>query len=337
MENSEEITKEGVNESTTETPLSEELVELPNDSLPENKFYPFMMQSPETLFDISGCDQIMGHTGIYAKGYIWRVGPTGPTGPASECCNMMRNIGCCRERGFDCNCARGMECCGGGAKMMGCSGARELGGGGCGCGGARTVGGCGCGGVRALDRGYTGYTGYNDMGPTGPTGPVGLTGRRGPMGSLSQTFINVYSNKEQQIFAGASVIFDTHTFSCGDCYHTPNSSEIYIWRPGYYFVHTSIFHLEASQFSLQKNGLNIIEASTIGSLVGAAQTSTSFIMEIDSSDICVTTDCAPYGNACVIQLINNTAILPSITLYGADSAGNILPQTTASMSIILLK
>ena len=143
-------------------------------------------------------------------------------------------------------------------------------------------------------QGFTGQTGY-----TGPTGPIGISG------SLTQTFINAYSTTEQQIRIGDSIIFDSHSSLFGDCGHLPNTSDIFIWRTGFYFISISIYHLETCQFSIYKNSINIIPESTIGSLTGSSQTMSNFITEISINDMITQTDLSPSGFACNLKLINN--------------------------------
>jgi hypothetical protein len=175
------------------------------------------------------------------------------------------------------------------------------------------------------------------IGPVGSVGPIGLIGPPGPTGSISQTFINAYSVTEQLIPNGGSVIFDTHNSIFGDCAHLPNSAEIFIWKYGFYFISASIHHLEACQFSMYKNQINIIPGSTIGSISGSAQTTSNFIIEINENDMITQTDLSPFGFACKLQMINNTNLSNLVTLYGSPSSGNSIPQITATINILLLK
>jgi len=159
----------------------------------------------------------------------------------------------------------------------------------------------------------------------------------GTTGRSHYTFINVYSTEEQQIQQGNSVTFDTHSAIIGDCAHSPNTDEIMIWRTGYYNVHISIYTLEACQFSMFKNSTNLIVNSTIGSIIGSSQITTSFIMHITDSDIITKTTNSPFGVACKLQLINNIGFTPYITLIGSGSSGNSIPQITATMTIMFIK
>ena len=191
------------------------------------------------------------------------------------------------------------------------------------------------------EMGPTGPTGpTGDTGPAGPmglVGPMGLIGPPGPTGGISQTFINAYSTTEQQILNSGSVIFDTHTSIFGDCAHSPNSSEIFIWKSGIYYISTSIHHLEACQFSVYKNSVNIIPGSTFGALAGSAQTTSNFMVEIIPDDMISQTNLSPIGYACKIQVMNNTPFVNYITLYGSPSSGYPVPQITSTITIFLLK
>jgi hypothetical protein len=148
------------------------------------------------------------------------------------------------------------------------------------------------------------------------------------------TYINAYTTTEQQVLSGGPVIFDTHSEISGDCMHFNNSSELWFWKSGCYYIYTSIYHLEACQFAVIKNDIDIIPASTVGSLYGASQNSTIFIANIKSSDIILQTDSSNIGLACKIQLVNTTANSPYVTLYGSNSAGNTLPQITSTITIM---
>ena len=109
-----------------------------------------------------------------------------------------------------------------------------------------------------------------------------------------------------------------------------------IWRTGYYHVYTSVYHLEACQFSIVKNTINIVPNSTVGSISGSSQNTNSFIMQITDEDMTMQTNLSPSGFACKLQLINNTAFVPYITLFGSSSAGNSIAQTTATITIMLI-
>jgi hypothetical protein len=121
----------------------------------------------------------------------------------------------------------------------------------------------------------------------------------------------------------------------GHCNHNIDSSEIWIWKAGYSQITIHVNQLEAAQISVLKNG-EVIPGSTIGSLSGSSL-STTFITEILSTDINIETPNSTTGFACKIEIVNNTSQYPSITLYSSTSAGNILPQNSASMTVLLIK
>ena len=196
--------------------------------------------------------------------------------------------------------------------------------------------------VTTCKIGRTGPTG--EMGPTGPSGemgPMGPSGEMGPMGPtgekgyISNTFIHVYTIKEQSVLQNNPIIFDAYSYLMGDCIHIPNTSEIWVWKAGYYQISVNINQLEASQISIVKNGTMNLSGATIGSLSGSSL-STTFITQILDTDINIETTNSITGLACKIQVVNNTIHYPSITLYAAESAGNTIPQNSASFSMILL-
>jgi hypothetical protein len=173
------------------------------------------------------------------------------------------------------------------------------------------------------------------MGPTGEMGATGEMGPTGEKGTISNTFIHVYSTKEQTVLQNNPIIFDQHSYLMGDCIHLPDTSEIWVWKAGYYQISVNINQLEASQISIVKNGTMNLIGATIGSLSGSSLSST-FITQILDTDINIETTHSVTGLACKIQVVNNTVHYPSITLYAAESAGNTVPQNSASFSMILL-
>jgi hypothetical protein len=171
------------------------------------------------------------------------------------------------------------------------------------------------------------------MGPTGQAGEMGLPGLNG---TVSSTFIFVYSTTEQIISQNNPIIFDTHSYLYGDCNHNPNTSEIWVWKPGFYYIFVNINEIEAGQFSIVKNGSVNLLGGTIGSLSGSCLSS-SCITEITESDISLQTTISPTGFACKIEVINNSPQYQTISLYGSASTGNVIPQNSASLSILLIR
>ena len=178
------------------------------------------------------------------------------------------------------------------------------------------------------DVGATGMTG--DIGPTGPTGDVGATGMTGHVGptgptgiiynNFSNTFLNVYSTSQQIINSNNPVIFDYNNSIMGDCGHNVNSSQLLFWRTGYYFVYVNLYHIEGCQFSLYKNSTSLVPGSTIGSISGTTQNSSSLILYINDNDMIYQTPLSPNGYACSIELVNNTP-MAYVTLYDSSAVG----------------
>lgn len=195
---------------------------------------------------------------------------------------------------------------------------------------------------------YTGYTGctgptgirgeIGEMGCTGMRGHMGYTGPTGPTGDAycSNTFLSVYNTNQQEVAFNNPVVFNFDNSIFGDCIHIPNSSQLLFWRTGYYYVYTNLYHIEGCQFSLYKNSISIIPGSTIGSISGTTQNSSSLIIQIMDTDMIFQTGLSPIGYACNIELINNTPSVQSITLYDASSVGFSIPQINATISIFFL-
>jgi hypothetical protein len=148
----------------------------------------------------------------------------------------------------------------------------------------------------------------------------------------SPIFINAYSITTQKINKNGVVIFDNTNAIYGDCAHLSNTSDIYIWRKGYYSVYISIFHIEACQFSILKNSEYTAPVSVVGSVNAAVQNTNSFIIKIDESDMITPTPLSNNGYACKLQLINNTNNSLYVTL-GSYNSVNQLPHITASITI----
>ena len=181
--------------------------------------------------------------------------------------------------------------------------------------------------------GPTGEIGH--MGPTGEIGPMGPLGPTGEKGTISSTFIHIYSTMEQSVLQNSPILFENHSSLMGDCNHLINASEIWIWKAGYYQISVNINQLEAAQISIVKNGIVNLIGSTIGSLSGSSL-STTFITQIMDTDINIETANSVTGFGCKLEVVNNTTQYPSITLYASQSAGNTIPQNSASVSMVLL-
>ncbi len=171
---------------------------------------------------------------------------------------------------------------------------------------------------------------------------VGETGQPAPVCPSDQhdysckTFINVYSITEQTIDNASPIQFDTHTACCGDCYHDEDSTDIWLWKAGYYQVSINIYSIESVQFSLVMNDNIVIPGTTFGSLTGLSSNNMTAIICIEDSDMDLPLECSPSGYGCKLQVVNNTNYLQYITLYGSSCSSNIIEQNTASMTIIKL-
>jgi len=185
------------------------------------------------------------------------------------------------------------------------------------------------------------------VGPRGPGGPVGSSGPHGSvgppgppgppgMGGMCDTFINIYSTNQQQVNQNSAIVFDNNNYIQGSCFHSPNTSDIYIWKPGFYYVYTNIYHIEGCQFSIYKNSTSIVPGSTIGSLTGSSQNSSNMILQVTSEDFTTPTTNSPTGMACKIEIFNNTPYIPFVTLYDSTGLGYSIPQINASLTLFLL-
>lgn len=189
--------------------------------------------------------------------------------------------------------------------------------------------------IPSLDLSCTVYLFHGIAGPVGPTGPQGpVCETNNQIISMnSRTFITTYSCREQQILINSAIEFDDVESCNGDCFCSPKSSEIWIWRTGFYQIYTNFYHIEPCQFSVYKNS-NIIPCSTIGSLAGTSQNTTTFITQIMNDDLMIPCAKSPSGLACKLELKNNTISMPYITIPGSPSIGNIIPQITATMTVL---
>lgn len=209
-----------------------------------------------------------------------------------------------------------------------------------------------------MQTGMTGTTYLWCMGPTGPTGPPyssesiyqeELTGMSGPVGPLCpgtlgpmclypkhpMTFIHVYSTEEQKIYANELVLFDTHSVLSGHCMHFPNSSDIWIWKLGFYYITVSLFPVEALQCSFLKNDVDI-EGGTFGTFNGLTELVGTFMIHITEDDLTLPIPPTFDQKGCKLSLMNNTIYTPFITLHGHSSSNYDKPQTTASVTVVCI-
>lgn len=172
------------------------------------------------------------------------------------------------------------------------------------------------------------------IGHTGYTGHTGDTGPQGPQGKVAQTFINVYSVIEQQVSQNCPILFDMHSAVYGYCFHEPNSSDIWIWKTGFYHIIINVYSVEPMQLSLVKNETSIVAGTTVGSLTGLSSLNSSSIIYICSNDMCMDTAYSPCNYGCKLQVVNNTSYLPYITLSGSSNSDNEIQQNTASLTVM---
>jgi len=167
---------------------------------------------------------------------------------------------------------------------------------------------------------------------TGSSGPVGPPGP----GGNSDTFLNIYNTNQQQVLKNSAIVFENNNYIQGCCAHSPGTSQIHMWKPGFYYVYTNIYHIEGCQFSLCKNMNAIVPGSTIGSLTGSSQNSSVVILQITNDDISIDCPLSPSGKTCIIELYNNTPYIPFVTLYDSSGLGYSVPQINATLTIYLL-
>ena len=165
-------------------------------------------------------------------------------------------------------------------------------------------------------------------GPTGPTGPIG------PNTVVSSTFIHLDRQTEQLLAKEDAIIWDANPIKVGNIDNTLNTSEIYVWKPGYYFVYYNLYNQQPCQFSLFKNG-NVVQGSTICSGSGNSQNSSALVLLISPSDLISPTSLSPTGLAAKIEVVNHTSTVPTIKL-SILNGGSASPQITATVSMFLL-
>jgi hypothetical protein len=177
-------------------------------------------------------------------------------------------------------------------------------------------------------REYFYFTG--SPGPPGPPGPANES-------KSSDTFLNVYNTNQQQVLKNSPILFGMNNYVQGSCGHQADTSQIHIWKTGFYYVYTNIYHIEGCQFSLFKNSSSIVPGSTIGSLTGSSQNSSVVILEVTEDDISQPCMLSPHGKACIIEVYNNTPYIPFVTLYDSSGLGYSVPQINATFTMFLLK
>jgi hypothetical protein len=97
-----------------------------------------------------------------------------------------------------------------------------------------------------------------------------------------------------------------------------------------------IHHQEPCQFAIYKNNLPVISA-IFSSPTGATQTSHGVIVEVEQTDLSEVTSVSPFGVACKFRLVNHTSYSPIIHINGVSGGGSASPDSTSTMTVILLK
>jgi hypothetical protein len=149
---------------------------------------------------------------------------------------------------------------------------------------------------------------------------------------MSQTFINVYSATPQTIPLETPIIYDANRNAYGNIGHNPFTSQIYIWQPGYYYVHTTLHIVEACQFAVFLNGN--MYGNPFSSSTGAAELTHEMIILITPNDMINETSLSPTGFAAVLETYNHTSYNPTANIN--NPAGSVPNDETASMLIFLL-
>lgn len=185
------------------------------------------------------------------------------------------------------------------------------------------------------DKGDQGEKGdKGDQGDKGDKGDQGDTGATGPTNYVS--FMNVYAVEPQQIATEQSVAFFYVNAMVGDYAMDIGSTDIYVWRRGYYYASVVLHHKEPCQFTVMKNDVFQTDGGVFGSPTGATQTTHTFIIVIRDTDMISATTASPSGFACKLQVKNHTSFAPIIELDGVSGAGSALGEVVASFSLIYL-
>lgn len=171
-------------------------------------------------------------------------------------------------------------------------------------------------------------------GPMGPTGPTGPTGPAYIINQNEKTNITVYSLKEQQIGLDQSVVFESPIIQNGNCVFTKDTSEIWLYKKGLYHISYIVNTVEPCQISMVKNDASILVGSTNGTFTGTSQNTNIFLCQLDDMDFTEKCEKSPSGYGCKLEIVNSSSTANSVSLYGSRMTGNVIPQITASMTIM---
>jgi hypothetical protein len=146
--------------------------------------------------------------------------------------------------------------------------------------------------------------------------------------------LSIYNIPDQVVPVETNVIFSNNKTVVGDCSHIPGSTDIYVWKTGYYQIFFNLMHIEPCQFTLFLNGAPV-NGTVIGSPTGSAQNSLTIIFEIGPADLEPAP--VPGGIAALLQVRNHTSFPPAgVTLSGVNGSGTSVGQINAVFSLFLL-
>ena len=83
-----------------------------------------------------------------------------------------------------------------------------------------------------------------------------------------------------------------------------------------------------------KNEASILVGSTNGTFTGTSQNTNVFLCQLDEIDFTEKCEKSPTGYGCKLEIVNSSSITNSVSLYGSRMTGNVIPQITASMTIM---
>lgn len=179
--------------------------------------------------------------------------------------------------------------------------------------------------------------GKGPTGPTGPAGPPGMAGPTGPMGpdNTVSTFIHVLATQPQILAVDESIVFDANPVLAGDCGFVPSSSDIWVWKSGYYYTSITIHHKEPGQFSLFKNNVFVVNGGIFTSSMANSHMTTTLLFQIEPSDMITETTLSPTGMACNLQLKNHISNTPTVSIMQSNP-GRAPSSSVASLTLLLL-
>jgi hypothetical protein len=133
-----------------------------------------------------------------------------------------------------------------------------------------------------------------------------------------------------------AIIYDLASALVGEVAFIPGTTELFLWRPGFYLVKTGVHHTEPCQFSIMKNDIFVVPGGIFASPTGATQSTTCTIVELTNADMMTETALSPSGFACKLQVKNHTSYVPLVTMDGTSGAGSAQPDTSAYLTVVLL-